>query len=891
MVKEPKMISLCEMTSAAPPAEIRSSTVIIPLITAIIVALCALLYWQTGRLREQQNWVSHSYQVKLEIEELDRSLREAESMQRAMLLSGGGGVALQKNFSSLLSAVRGHFDNLEYLVDDNPAQLKLVEEFSILLMKRLITLEQNARELINSGESERAARMLRGVAEGDAVEQSLERIRASEAALLNERSEGASASASTLFVLATGGSTLGLAVMLLAFVQERRNGKLRERYQERLAEARDTALDSVQATSIFVASVSHEIRTPMNGVLGAADLLQQDRRLDRRQRELVETIRSSGEALLDLINDILDLSKLQAGKMDFVTEDFSLTEVLDETLNLFSQVAGRKSLELAHRIDPDIPGYLRGDARRLRQVLVNLVGNAVKFTDQGSVLVEVDQRAGDKGRPVLRFRVVDTGPGISAEEQEQLFIPFSQVNAALSRRHRGTGLGLAISREIVQRLSGTMGLESTPSSGSAFWFTAVFEDAETREDSCGRLCNGGTLLLIEGRDLTTGSIVPHVQAWGMQVVTAPDLDALRSLPPLPNLAAVVIGQPLGASWRNIADEVAKRRDGGQSRRFLLSYPHEQPLEDELASGGIEACLRFPFRPSDLYNLLAEEGKAPASEDIAVALASARVLLVEDNLTNQRVFSRQLEALGLMAEIRGDGHEGVAARMAGVFDVILMDCQLPTMDGFEATRRIRAWEVETGATRIPIIAVTAHVMTGDAEACYQAGMDDYLSKPFDLAKLRRKLEPWLSEQKAKNIPKVLEVLEVLEVLSPIRVLDVKQLNECITGDIDWDCDLIGTALEETLLRRAEMERALLNGNDAEWRAASHRAVGSAATLGFGALAAELRASEQDDGDEVRRKEALARIDDLVRRTREELAALGLSSAAVGCEAPDQAFGLT
>jgi signal transduction histidine kinase len=542
------MWHVVRVTSPEPPTEAVYSRVSVPLITGIIVALCGGLYWQTGELRGRQNWIQHSYEVKLQIEELDRAMRQAESVQRAILLTGQNEGELQGSFSSLLVSVADHSQKLTDLVSDNVSQSRLTKELSKLLTDRVAILRSNAADLVHSAPSdERSKRILSGVTAANAFEAQLAKIRDSEEVLLNHRTDDARVASARLLTLAIGGSALGLAVLALAVVQERRNRRIRDRYLNRLAEARDTALDAVHATSTFVATVSHEIRTPMNGVLGAADLLRQDSRLDRRQRELVETIHYSGEALLDLINDMLDLSKLQAGKMDFSNEEFSLAHVLEECMALFADSAGRKRLELAHRVDPEVPHRFKGDPLRLRQVLLNLVGNAVKFTERGSVVVDVSYRDGEDGRPVLRFRVSDTGPGIAPEEQERLFLPFGQVNAALSRRHAGTGLGLAISMEIVQRLGGTIGVESKPGSGSVFWFTARLENAAASEIGSERLCRGGSLLLLEGRELTAGTIEQHVLAWGMKVRVVPDLRALEVLPEIADLAAGG-GGPGGRWW-------------------------------------------------------------------------------------------------------------------------------------------------------------------------------------------------------------------------------------------------------------------------------------------------------------------------------------------------------
>lgn len=854
--------------SALPPTEAAYSKVSVPLITAIIVALCSLLYWQTDELRERQRWIEHSYEVKLQVEELDRNFRELEGIQRAKLLAGRSGAGLEDRSSVLHVAVEDHTLKLKKLVEDNAAQVLLVTELSRLLDIRMAILNRNSKGLLELEEQERSDRIMSGVLAANAVEAQLEKIRALEQKLLAHRANGAGDVSRRLLMLAFGGSLLAIAVMLLVVYQERRNRQVRERYLSRLAEARDTALDAVQATSTFVATVSHEIRTPMNGVLGAADLLRQDARLDRRQRELVETIHYSGEALLDLINDILDLSKLQAGKMEFTTEEFSLSHVLEESLALFADAAGRKQLELAHRIAPEVPQKLKGDPMRLRQVLLNLVGNAVKFTERGSVEVDVSCRGGDDGRLVLRFRVSDTGPGIPAEEQERLFVPFGQVNATISRKHSGTGLGLAISMEIVQRFGGTIGVESKPGAGATFWFTARFEDGGLMEKGGERLCGGGTLLLLEGRDLTAGSIEQHVLGWGMKVRIVANLKELDTLPELADLAVVLIGRVADASWRELMAKIATRKDARTVPRFLLSAPHEEPLEHEIATSGVHACLRFPFRPSDLYNLLADERAESVPRQKEGALPHARILLVEDNQINQRVFSRQLEMLGLDMIVRDDGQKGVEARIAGDIDLILMDCQLPTMDGFEATRRIRSWEMKTGALRVPIIAVTAHVMSGDAEACFQAGMDDYLPKPFDLVKLRRKLGQWLQRESA-----VVNEGRAWVKPTPPRTVDSQQLGECLIGNEEIDHELIGAALEETGFRYDEMKKAFQEDDDALWKASAHQGVGTAATMGFVELADHFRKAEMEKNRQEREQQ-LERLGALIGKTRQSLIVLGL-----------------
>jgi signal transduction histidine kinase/CheY-like chemotaxis protein/HPt (histidine-containing phosphotransfer) domain-containing protein len=862
------------------PQEGRLLRISVFCVSGILLALCGLLWWQTRQLKAQRAWVDHSYQVRVAVEELDRSLREAESSQRALLLVGEReGDDLRQAFRHFGELARGHCAELQRLVVDNPVQRERVRGLAVLLDARLAELDKNSRELRSLEPGERQQRIREGIESTERIDRELEKIRENESRLLDERAEVVNGAEVRMLVLAVGGSAFGVVVLFLTGWLERRNQQLSNRYQTRLAEARDAALDSVKTTSNFVASVSHEIRTPMNGVLGAADLLYHDARLSGKQRELVDTIRISGQSLLDLINDILDLSKLRSGKMDFIREDFVLSDTIEEVLAMFSDAAGRSRLDLAYRIDADVPRVLRGDPRRLRQVLVNLVGNAVKFTERGSVLVEVSARPADDDRPVLRFRVIDTGPGISEEQQERLFEPFSQVNASLSRKHHGTGLGLAISREIVHHFEGTMGVESRLGAGATFWFTARFHAAHSSERPSARLCRGGTLLLVEGRHQTAQSIEHHALAWGMKVVIVTDTSVLHVLSPVPDLVAVVIGQPLGSSWQEIAVLLSERADLAAAPRFVLASLHETISPDQLAEAGVRATLRFPFRPSELYNLLADDSAGesaapsgtsrPAPELAPVRLPAVKILLVEDNLVNQRVFSRQLEQLGLEVEICDDGPAGVEARCRGGYAAILMDCQLPTMDGFEATRRIRAWERRENAARLPIIAVTAHVMAGDAEACFQAGMDDYLPKPFDLAKLQRMLAKWLPQAEGGSVAVVKPDGE-----GDGGVLDMPQFESCLIGDPVADGDLIGLSLTEAAERLREMCEASAEGDAETWRRSAHRAKGSCATLGFRELAAWYEQAENHPGGPAERAAILEGAEGSLERTRLALARLGV-----------------
>lgn len=844
-------------------------------IAVIILVLCLSMFRQAGEWRRQQQWVEHSYQVRVGIEELDRTLREAESTQRAILLFGEEVTPdLRAKYEEFRNNALSGLERLRELVADNPEQAALTARLGEMLGERVAMLERNIAGIHALDDAAKRERIGAGVALSGEIESLLGVIRRNESRLLAERTGKARKGTGLLLALAGVGSAAGVGVLVLAWSLDRKSRRMQHAYQEKLAAARDAALDSVKTTSNFVASVSHEIRTPMNGIVGASDLLRMDPKLGAEQRELVELIRRSGAALLSLVNDILDLSKLQAGRMDFVREDLSLPDLLDEVLALFAAPAARKRLELTYTLDADVPRRVSGDPNRLRQVLVNLVGNAVKFTDSGSVSVTVARVPVDDPRPVLRFGVADTGPGLTEEERSLLFMPFNRVNASLAARHDGTGLGLAISREIVQRMEGSMGVDSEPGEGAAFWFTARFDAAESPDTPSGRLGDGGVVLVIESRERTAAAMREHLAAWGLEPRCWSGPGEWGEAPLPENLRAVIVGEPAGCRWQEALSALAERGDLGGARVLVMPPPDEAPDREEMERLGVDGRLRFPFRPSELYNHLAREasGGESAAEVPAAAvekLPHARILLVEDNPVNQRIFTRQLEALGLEVVVRGDGAEGVEGRMRDDVAAVLMDCQLPVIDGFEATRRIRAWEAEHGRPRMPVIAVTAHVMVGDAEECFRAGMDDYLPKPFDLAKLRTVLGRWLRPR--TPVEDAGPVESASGFAGEDDPIDFSQLGECLTGDGEADAELIRMALDEAEARLHQMMTALASGDDETWRRAAHRGRGSSATVGFAALAEAFGECEHDEGGAASRAAALKDLGGLLGFTRRQLGA--------------------
>jgi PAS domain S-box-containing protein len=530
---------------------------------------------------------------------------------------------------------------------------------------------------------------------------------------------------------------------------------VRKQMEVELARARDAALEGARLKAEFLANMSHEIRTPMNGVIGMTSLLL-DSELTAQQRHFANTIRHSGESLLTIINDILDFSKIEAGKLTFEILDFDLQDAIETALELVAERAGSKKLELAALVQADVPILLRGDPGRLRQVLLNLLGNAVKFTECGEVIVRV-ARVSENGRQVtLRFEVTDTGIGISAEGQARLFQAFSQADGSTTRKYGGTGLGLAISKQLVGMMGGEMGVESTPGAGSTFWFTAHLDQqpANAKPVHHEKVELANVRVLIVDDNATNREILElQTRAWKMQCATAASaaeaLQMLREAAPGTYPLVILDMQMPEMDGLSLARAI-KTDPALAGTRLVMLTPLGQKLEPaELASAGIAEYLTKPVKQSLLFDCLATVmGHAPHTERrITPSMPSSpparklHILLAEDSTINQQVAIGQLNKLGYNADSVANGLEVLEALQRIPYEVILMDCQMPEMDGYEATREIRRREEQqpTGRAPVHIIAMTAHAMQGDREQCLAAGMNDYLSKPVRQAELHLALD--------------------------------------------------------------------------------------------------------------------------------------------------------
>jgi two-component system, sensor histidine kinase and response regulator len=538
-----------------------------------------------------------------------------------------------------------------------------------------------------------------------------------------------------------------------------------KRSEEALRLAREAAEAASLAKSSFLARMSHEIRTPMNGVLGMTELLLETG-LTSTQRKYAETVQRSGKNLLGIINDLLDFSKIEAGKLELERVEMDLRRIIEDIVELLAERAHSKGLDLACSIPADLHTHVKGDPLRVGQILTNLIGNAIKFTEHGQVVVRVEHVADTASEVTLRFEVADTGVGISASAQSRIFEEFSQADGSTTRKHEGSGLGLAISKQLVEMMGGTIHVQSELGTGSTFWFTLTLEKqaapvADVPAAPIG-LLTGVRVLILEASSTQRGILQAQMNNWQMSIRLADTPKqamellaeaASRSVPF--DMAVIDFGLP-GMDAFDLARRIRARADIGKMRLVMLTRRHADMRPAHEA--GFNATLVKPLRQTALYESLvnvmsgrpqeALAAKAPSKPAAATPLAvRGNILLVEDNVINQQVALGILQISGYSVTVVANGREALDAHAQGSFDLILMDCHMPEMDGFEATRAIRLRERTSTARRVPIIALTANAMARDREECLDAGMDDHLSKPFNMLALQEMLERWMAHAAA------------------------------------------------------------------------------------------------------------------------------------------------